>query len=536
MIQSKVEEATIFFRGAELIQSANAELKKGTNEIRIAGLSPDADRNSIKVKTTKGVIVSSFEFTVDYLTDKKLNSEEIEKIQKELDELKKQSDELDAKKTVYLSAMDMLQRSVLKNVEGSKRGLSADDLEKTLDYYKSFSLETQEKLREDAIKRKELNDQMSNLRKQLNQEGFSDGKTNRDGILVLNVSSPKDALCEFTITYFVPSASWTPYYDVNVSSTDKPVKITGRAKVRQTTGIDWNDVKLSLSTARPSFGKTAPLFSAWWLQPYVRQDLRKVNTLSRMTQNAFSYARSDEAVYMSAEADPVVVADYDAYAPEPSVANLTMDDFVQQSENQLNVTYEIDLPYSIPGNGKEQSIELKTQEVPAEFKYYSATKLDTEVYVLAEIPDWEKLNLISAKANVTYDDTYVGETYIDAESTAEKLSLTLGTDRRITVKREKLKDQSRSGIFGNDVTKTFTYQFTVRNNQKVPVDMVVKDQYPKASQENIKIELLKETTTPTFNNEDVGVVSWEFELKSGETKVFKLVYSVRYPKDMELNL
>ncbi|MCL2141289.1 MAG: DUF4139 domain-containing protein, partial [Methanimicrococcus sp.] len=186
--------------------------------------------------------------------------------------------------------------------------------------------------------------------------------------------------------------------------------------------------------------------------------------------------------------------------------------------------------------GKEQSIELKTQEVPAEFKYYSATKLDTEVYVLAEIPDWEKLNLISAKANVTYDDTYVGETYIDAESTAEKLSLTLGTDRRITVKREKLKDQSRSGIFGNDVTKTFTYQFTVRNNQKVPVDMVVKDQYPKASQENIKIELLKETTTPTFNNEDVGVVSWEFELKSGETKVFKLVYSVRYPKDMELNL
>jgi len=279
MIQSKVEEATIFFRGAELIQSANAELKKGTNEIRIAGLSPDADRNSIKVKTTKGVIVSSFEFTVDYLTDKKLNSEEIEKIQKELDELKKQSDELDAKKTVYLSAMDMLQRSVLKNVEGSKRGLSADDLEKTLDYYKSFSLETQEKLREDAIKRKELNDQMSNLRKQLNQEGFSDGKTNRDGILVLNVSSPKDALCEFTITYFVPSASWTPYYDVNVSSTDKPVKITGRAKVRQTTGIDWNDVKLSLSTARPSFGKTAPLFSAWWLQPYVRQDLRKVNNI-----------------------------------------------------------------------------------------------------------------------------------------------------------------------------------------------------------------------------------------------------------------
>jgi uncharacterized protein (TIGR02231 family) len=201
------------------------------------------------------------------------------------------------------------------------------------------------------------------------------------------------------------------------------------------------------------------------------------------------------------------------------------------------MVYNIDMPYTIPGNGKEQTIDLQTKETSAEYKYYCAPKLDTETYLLAEISDWQKLNLLSGKANITYDGTYVGETFLDARSTHEKLTLTLGTDKRVPVKREKMQDYSSTKFLGNDTKQVFTYKLTVKNNQNKPVKMVLKDQYPISTQKNIEVELLTKDTTPwTANKEDVGVITWKEELKAGETKVYQISYSVKYPKGTRLNL
>ena len=215
----------------------------------------------------------------------------------------------------------------------------------------------------------------------------------------------------------------------------------------------------------------------------------------------------------------------------------TMDDYVVQTVNQLNITFNIDILYSIPGNGKELNIELKNQEVPAVFKYYSAPKLDPDTYVLAEISEWQKLNLMSAMANVTYDGNYVGETFIDASSTQENLTLTLGSDKRVPVKREKQQDYSSTKFMGSDTKQVFSYKLTVRNNQNTPIKMVLKDQYPKSTLKEIEVEFLsKETTKPTFQLDDLGVVTWEFEMQPGETKTFDFAYSVKYPKGRKLNL
>jgi uncharacterized protein (TIGR02231 family) len=215
----------------------------------------------------------------------------------------------------------------------------------------------------------------------------------------------------------------------------------------------------------------------------------------------------------------------------------SMDDYVTEKETEMNMVYNIDLPYSIPGNGKEQTIDLQTKETTAEYKYYCAPKLDTETYLLGEIPNWEQLNLLSGKANITYDGTYVGETYIDARSTQKTLSLTLGTDKRVSVKREKLQKYSSTSFLGNDTKQVFTYKLTVRNNQNKPVQMVLKDQYPISTQKSINVELLTKETTPwTTNVESMGVITWEGELKAGETKEYQISYSVKYPKDSNLNL
>ena len=82
----------------------------------------------------------------------------------------------------------------------------------------------------------------------------------------------------------------------------------------------------------------------------------------------------------------------------------------------------------------------------------------------------------------------------------------------------------------------FAYTITVKNNRKNDVRMTIKDQYPISTQKNIEVELLKDTTTPTTNNKETGVVTWDEMLKAGETRTYTFSYSVKYPQGMDLNL
>lgn len=525
-IKSKLTEATVFFRGAELTHTASDMLSKGENEILIEGLSPDVDRNSLKIKTSNGVVVTAYEFSVDYLSDSKLLHPHTKKLQDSLLVYQKQLEDIQTEIDIDTKLLALLQKGTDKNVDGSEKGLAIDELVKTMDYYKNKSKELYKNQTENKRKKQDLNQTIARLNEQIQQESLKNNKYS--GILKLTLTSPVAANCNFKLSYYTPSASWVPYYDINIASTDKPVKLTAKSKVRQTTGFDWEKVKLTLSTSTPSNGKAAPLFSAWFLSNYMPQVPVVGMVQKRMMQNSYSYELKESAKIIEEQA---------IIMPDEEYADSSLDDYVAVAENELNMVYTIDLPYTIPGNGKEQNIDMKTFETQAIYKYYSAPKLDTETYLLAEIADWQKLNLLSGKANVTYDGTYVGESFIDARSTQENLALTLGTDKRVSVKREKMHDYSTKKFLGSDIEQVFTYQLTARNNQNRPVKMVLKDQYPISTQKNIEVKLLTKETTPwTYNVESLGVITWEEELKAGETKTYKISYSVKYPKDSNLNL
>lgn len=580
-IKAQLDEATVFFQGAELTHSATANLIRGENEVWIEGLSPNIDKNSLKIKTSNGAVISSFEYSVDYLFRGKTENEATKKIQDSIDTYKQKLSLLETDIKVNAELSDILKKSTDKNTAGLEKGIGIEELIKTMDYYKKKSTELQNTQRNNQLAQAELQKSIAKLEAQLRQESTKNNKTS--GILKLTLSSPTTVAANFTINYYTVSASWTPSYDINVISTDKPIKIVSKAKVRQITGLDWSKVKLSLSSGTPSNGKVAPLFSVWFLQQAYALGSGSVNRSSlqgMMMQNSYSYSDAmpagialERSVPASSSKDskaPLYIVDetpvemdyfnsidpsmiknntymdsndaIKAYGSEASggayIISLKsgMDDYVSVADNDLNMTFNIDLPYSIPGNGKEQSIELTTKEINAEYKYYCAPKLDIETYLLAEISDWQKLNLLSGKANITYDGTYVGESFINANSTQSKLSLTLGTDKRVAVKREKMNDYSSTKFLGSDVKQLFTYKITVKNNQNKAIKMVLKDQYPRSQAKGIDVELLKETTPWTANVEELGVITWEENINSGDSKVYYISYSVKYPKGSNLNL
>ncbi|GHT43452.1 membrane protein [Bacteroidia bacterium] len=575
-VQAALEEATLFFQGAELVHSVAVPLAKGENEVWIGGLSSAVDRNSLKIKVTGGAIISAYEYSENYLGEKVL-SPVAKKLQDSIDMYRKKSLQIETDMAINKRLGELLKGGTDKNVSGSEKGIPFEELVKTMDYYKAKSLELATITTANEEKLKEYKETIRRMEAQFNQEALKNNKVT--GVLKVTLSAPLAANSLFTVSYYTASAGWAPFYDIYIESSDRPVKLISKAKVRQVTGIDWEKVKLTLSTATPSRGKVAPLFQTWFLD---FNEARPVAYATRSAQNSYSYAM-DESVQMEkmempvpaakspevkqapvylylVNGEPVDEQTYQSIDP-PMVKSRSflnaaqvrgkygveatgawivelkssMDDYIQMADNELNASYAIDIPYSIPGNGKEQTITLQAQEVNATYRYYCVPKLDRETFLLAEIAQPEKLNLLNGKANITYEGSYIGETILDANSTQANLSLTLGTDKRVSVKREKVQEFSSKKSLGTDIEQISTYKITVRNGRNKPVKMVVKDQYPISTQKEIKVELLKETTKPTFHIEETGVLSWEEELNAGETKTYTLSFSIRYPKNKTIN-
>ena len=136
---------------------------------------------------------------------------------------------------------------------------------------------------------------------------------------------------------------------------------------------------------------------------------------------------------------------------------------------------------------------------------------------------------------LTFGNTFLGETTLNTNSVSDSLQLNLGDDPQIVVKREKSITQSQKKDSGKNRVITEVYTITVRNNKKVDVDIQLTDQYPVSSDKQIQIELLSATTEPAINNERTGKLSWNINLKAGETKTLTLAYQIKYPKEWRLN-
>jgi uncharacterized protein (TIGR02231 family) len=541
-VSSRVTAATVFLHGAELTQTARLTLPRGASEISIEGLSPVVASNSIRINIGGGVVVSSHEFSTDFLAEPAAASSRVKMLHDSIAIYTARIDRTDVDLKVNSKAQVLLDSGISKSVSGSEAGLGVDELKKTMDYHRTKSEELLSQAIQLNTKKDELTAALERVTNQYEEESGTAQKSS--GVLRLNLSAPAAGTFTATITYFTPRASWSPYYDINAASPARPITFAARSRVSQTTGIDWTNVRLTLSTSLPSNGKVAPLFSTWFLSERVSAASRaRGMSTPAAAQNAYSYdvVKNETQIateYSFDEFSEDFAVEVPSVAEEFAVDDMpSIYDHVTTADNVLNVTYDIDLPYTIPGNGKERNVDLERKEATAGYKFYCAPRLDGATYLLAEIADPETLGLLSAPANITYDGTYIGKTWIDADNTKEKLALTLGTDKRVSVTRELMKQFSSTKSLGGNTEQTFTWRITVRNNQTRPVDMVLKDQYPISTDKSITVALDEKTTTPwSVNKSETGVVTWEDSLAAGEVRTYTFSYTVKYPKDMILNL
>ena len=521
IISAELKKATVYFGyGAELNHTAKATLPIGVQELVVSNVATQLDVNTIQMGCSENVVIMSYRFATKTETKPILQSLLIPKMQDTLKHLQVIYNNIENDLQNNDDIINRTTRLIEANLANNpKKEISSAELIKLVDYYtakihslKVVAFTLQQKKNDNNERISATSGRVEELQRidRLNAVSSTTGQ------IILQLLSKVSTTTPINISYFTKNAGWIPAYDVKVMTLDNTIKLGYKATVTQTTGLDWEDVKISLSTGNPNQGNVVPILTPWYLNMYVPILYEKLKTLKRAQESKMQAIESTASGYTMEDVDVIDDTKYVGI-------------YTSMTESMLYTNFDIDLPYTIPTDGKAYSVDIKDEQMNAYFNVYGIPKLDKDAFVTADIKDWEKFDLLPGEANIIMDNIYIGKSYIDPNSTSDTLRLLLGRDKRVALKRTLVKEQTKSKIKGDYKIETFTYEIIMRNNKKQAIELVVKDQYPLSKAKEVEVNL-DESASAEINNE-TGELKWNIKLQPGESKKLRFSYSVKYPKD-----
>lgn len=504
-IPSRITEVNLYRQRALLYQEGSINAKAGDNLFVFTGLSQYIIANSVGVKGEGKGIIQSVKHRINYLnltTEPKRMGVIRDSIELLSDGLTVIADEL--------FVLEAEEQVVLKNCQlGSEhQGFAVTEVAALADFYRKRLTEIRLLKRNLAHKQTKSAERIAQFQAELENLNAQRSQATQEVVVAFraDVAGP----VKLTLNYLVTNVSWEPTYDVRASSSASPILLTLKANVINNTGISWEKVKLSFSTASNDGRTVAPTLSPQYLsyytpqyQYYERERVQRVMTEAKMSEDA------DEAA-----ADPAPLD-----APTQTAANYTT-----MTEGTLAQVFEVSIPYDIPADGKETQVDIFNQEIKGEFRHFSVPKLDPEAYLVAYI----RQDLLSGKANIYFEGAFVGETFINTHQAQDSMLIALGRDPKVQISRVQTTDFSRRKVIGGNLQQEYAYEITVRNTKKEAVTLTLLDQIPVSQTADIKVDEV-EPGAATLDPE-TGKLTWTLTLKPGETLKLRFGYRVTYPK------
>lgn len=508
-IPTGITQVTVFKNGAQISGEVPLNLQQGTLDIVAGGLSPFIDASSIQVKGEGDFMILGVNHRNNFLENPGESSI--------IDDLRAKIEALTIKIEDEKTAVDVLleKEIFLKSnydVVTNKTTITSDQLKSFLDLYSTnselvkFAVLKKTRLIKEYEKEKQL------LESQLSSS--ADRSKLPTGEIIVSVTASKPVTGKLKLSYVVMNAGWYPSYDIRVDDISSPASIIYKANIYQTSGIDWKDVRVSLSNASPMTAGVLPPLYPWFIDfysPPVLYEEVKVRGVASMP--AAREKKGDAGFLMKEESAPIPVS---------------------VSESNISFSFDINVPQTIVSDGKPDVVELQRLSVPASFSYESVPKISTSAYLMGYITGWEKYNFLAGESNIYFDNTFTGKGYINTAELTDTLPVSLGADNSITVKRERRIDFTSHKMIGANREEILSFLITVRNNKKQAVAIKLHDQIPLSQNSSITVEATELTGGKL--NSTTGEIRWDLKIEPQETKNIIFTYTVKYPKNQKVIL
>jgi uncharacterized protein (TIGR02231 family) len=506
-----VSQVTVFRQGAQLYGELPFTVQPGTVDIVAGGLSPYIDANSIQVKGEGDFMIMGVNHRNNYL-ENPAETEVIKGLRNKIEVLANKIEDENTAIDVLLEKENFLKSNY--DVVTNKSTITPEQLKALLDIYTSNT----ESVKTTILKKKRLIKGYDEEKRQLeNQLATTVDKSKLPtGEIVVTVAGTKTTTGKLKLSYVVMNAGWYPTYDIRVDDIASPASIIYRANIWQNSGIDWKDVKVSLSNASPMTAGALPSLNPWFIdfyQPIAYQQLNETVTVRGAKSMPASKAKAEDVMMVAEESAPLPVT---------------------VSESNISFSFDVNVAQTILSDGKPEAVELQRLTVPATYSYAATPKLSTSAFLMGYITDWDEYNLLPGESNIYFNNTFTGKGFINTAELTDTLPVSLGADNNITIKRERRKDFTSQKLIGANKVETLSFLISVRNNKSQTAEIKLRDQIPLSQNSDITVEALELTGGKL--NAVTGEVSWNLRVEPRETKEIILTYSVKHPKDKKVIL
>lgn len=516
---SRITAVTVYSDRALTSRSATLNLKPGTYLISFNNLPVLLIDDSVRVagKGTASATIAGLEIRRNFLEQ---NSEKLVKeLDNEIRSLENRSGTLDARKAGIASQKSFLESIRVAWGERISKELAigrptSAELQDASGFVGAGVTKAEQQNLDIDNEKKDIRDKIDALRRQRDQATGSERKESKSVEVVVEVA--REGSLTLELDSITPRAGWEPAYDMRLAAdakTAKTAELTFRALVRQQTGEEWNNVDLTLSTARPVLGGAPPEMLPWQI------------SRSR-PQPAEMFRASSVQVRAAKMASPLL--DSAGAENEPAAFETA-----RISEEQSSMTFHVSRPLDLSSDGSRHGSIVAIERLPVSIEYLAIPKLSPHVFIKSAMVNHTPYPLLPGKVNTFVGNSYTGSSQLKKISAGEKFDFYFGTDDQLTVKREELKQHREAGLFGKNRV-TYSYRIQTANFRKEPLILTLIDQLPLAADQEIKVSLDEPSIKPDEIKAD-GTIAWKIPLQPGEKKDLTFGIIVDYPKDMEIN-
>lgn len=509
-VESKITNVTVFLAKAQVTREVRTRIEAGKSTLVLTGLSAQMDTESIQAAGKGTFVILGISHRQNFLDE--LNLPKGLKVLKDsLEYYQKQVVLGQSQKEILNKEEQMLLAN--QRIGGNNQNITVAELKGMADFYRARLSEIVTSRMKEDEKIKKLNTRIVKINQQVAEQ--NDLYSRNTGEILINVSAEAATQADIDINYIVNNAGWTPMYDLRAINTKSPITVSYKANVFQGTGEEWKNVKLKLSTANPSQGGVKPELYTWYLNFH--------ETYNRALRGRVAGVQLEKNADMAEEV---------AAAPTSEPAK-TIADYTATIQTTLNTEFDISLPYTVSSSSKPTVVDIRNYQMNSTYEYAVAPKMDTEAFLVARGTGWEEFNLLPGDANIFFEGTFVGKSFVDPNSIKDTLSVSLGRDKRIVVKRDKLKELTSRKLIGGNQRENYAWEISVRNTKNEAVKIIVEDQIPVS--QNSQIEVTAGDLGGAKHDTNTGKLTWVLNLQANETKKVSYKFEVKYPKDRSIS-
>jgi len=522
-LDAPIVAVTVFRDGARVLRTGTVSVPSGLRPVVIGGLPASMDPASVRVAARgAGLALLDVEVHRRYRTDPL--REQASRLRAEVERCRDLVRELDDEDTAEQARLKFLGHLSESAATALARAVSFgradhDDLARMAGHLSADTGGALGRRREIAARRRAAQRELEAAEQRLAAAETGTG----GAVLVTEVSATLEArdatAAEVDVSYHVDGASWRPLYDLTLDG--ERLGVSYLAEVTQQTGEDWPAAELVLSTTRRGQHQSLPELSPWYIgrtRPVPPPALRR-----RAAAAAGAAAEGGPAlpVAMAAAARP------GASPPAPEAPHLTAE-AGESGEMGSGLEYRVQRPLAVPADGEPYKTMVARFELDAALDHLAVPVLAAEAYARATVTNTSSLLLLPGPARVFHGSQFVGETALETVAAGEEFELQLGVDEQIRVERELRRRSTSKAILGGTRTIDVAYEITVENHRQNQARVNVHDHIPVSQDGDIKVRL-RETSPNPASQTDLGELTWELVLNTGQTATIRHRFTVEHP-------